>query len=231
MTGPARPLILAHRGDHRLALENSLAAVAAAIAMPGCNGVEIDVRAARDGTPVVAHDATLERTHRRPDPIAGLTPAELARFGIPSLQEVLDVLPASCILDLELKEDIICPVLQLLSDSARADRRTIVSSFAPNVLDGVRRHAPASRTWLNADHLDDGAMAAAGRARCDGVAVRWNDLEPAAVATAARAGLEVAAWTVTEPKALETLAAMGVVAICAEGPALGVIADPEGASG
>ena len=57
----ARPLILAHRGDWTRAAENSLDAFSAAAARPGVDGVEFDVRAARDGTPVVIHDVNLLR--------------------------------------------------------------------------------------------------------------------------------------------------------------------------
>ena len=52
-------LRLAHRGDWRRAPENTLAAFLAAIAVPGCDGLEFDVRASADGVPVVIHDETL----------------------------------------------------------------------------------------------------------------------------------------------------------------------------
>ncbi len=41
------PLRLAHRGDHRRYPENTLAAFRAALALPGCDGLEFDVRGAR----------------------------------------------------------------------------------------------------------------------------------------------------------------------------------------
>ena len=46
-------LRLAHRGDWRRAPENTLAAFLAALAVPGCDGLEFDVRASADGVPVV----------------------------------------------------------------------------------------------------------------------------------------------------------------------------------
>ena len=49
-----RPLRLAHRGDWRVAPENTLDAFLAAMRIPGCDGVELDVRLSRDGVPVVA---------------------------------------------------------------------------------------------------------------------------------------------------------------------------------
>jgi glycerophosphoryl diester phosphodiesterase len=53
-------LRLAHRGDWRNAPENSLAAMQAALAIPGCDGLEFDVRASSDGVPILLHDPSLD---------------------------------------------------------------------------------------------------------------------------------------------------------------------------
>src|SRR2546427_1676999 len=50
-----RPLIIGHRGASAVAPENTLAAFARAFA-DGADGIELDVRLARDGVPVVMHD-------------------------------------------------------------------------------------------------------------------------------------------------------------------------------
>ena len=55
------PLIIGHRGASALAPENTLAAFRRAI-NDGADGIEFDVRLAKDGVAVVIHDATLERT-------------------------------------------------------------------------------------------------------------------------------------------------------------------------
>ncbi|HJV96516.1 MAG TPA: glycerophosphodiester phosphodiesterase family protein, partial [Albitalea sp.] len=59
------PLWIAHRGAGKLAPENTLAAFAAAQALAGLDGLELDVRASADGAAVVLHDATLTRVQRR----------------------------------------------------------------------------------------------------------------------------------------------------------------------
>ena len=86
---PGRTLRLAHRGDWRHAPENSIAAFAAALAIPACDGLEFDVRASADGVPVVCHDATLERIHGRPDRVDALSAAALEALGVPTLADVL----------------------------------------------------------------------------------------------------------------------------------------------
>lgn len=77
------PLIIGHRGASSYAPENSLAAFQMAIDV-GADGVEFDVQLAKDGVPVVLHDATLERTGLRPDRVADLTSGQLSKIDIGS---------------------------------------------------------------------------------------------------------------------------------------------------
>ncbi len=73
------PLIIGHRGASALAPENTLVAFERALA-DGADGVEFDVRLARDRVPVVIHDATLRRTLLRDETVAALTSSELQRW-------------------------------------------------------------------------------------------------------------------------------------------------------
>lgn len=81
--GGTRPLVIAHRGDSRNAPENTLSALQAAMDA-GADGVEFDVRLARDGVPVVIHDATLKRTAGRSVSVGSLTSAELINVDVGS---------------------------------------------------------------------------------------------------------------------------------------------------
>ncbi len=72
------PLIVGHRGASVSAPENTIAAFRAAIDA-GAEGIEFDVRLARDGVPVVFHDSTLSRIAGIKTPVAKLTSAELSR--------------------------------------------------------------------------------------------------------------------------------------------------------
>ena len=55
-----RVLILAHRGDSRVAPENTLPAFASALSL-NADLVELDYLHSADGVPVVFHDETLDR--------------------------------------------------------------------------------------------------------------------------------------------------------------------------
>ena len=77
------PLIIAHRGASAHAPENTFAAFQEAIRV-GADGIEFDVRLAKDDVPVVFHDEDLKRIAGRPEKISDLTSAELAAIDIGS---------------------------------------------------------------------------------------------------------------------------------------------------
>jgi glycerophosphoryl diester phosphodiesterase len=76
-----KPLIIGHRGASALAPENTLVAFEQAMS-DGADGIEFDVRLARDRVAVVIHDADLRRTGRREGDVAGLTSDELRRIEV-----------------------------------------------------------------------------------------------------------------------------------------------------
>jgi glycerophosphoryl diester phosphodiesterase len=107
--------IWAHRGARRDAPENTLPAFELAVDQ-GADGVEFDVQLSADGTVVVIHDETVDRTTNGSGPVAGLTVSQLqaldasAGFAgykgvqIPTLAQALDLLaPTSLKVNIELK--------------------------------------------------------------------------------------------------------------------------------
>jgi glycerophosphoryl diester phosphodiesterase len=71
------PLIIGHRGAAAVAPENTLISFERALS-DGADGIEFDVRLARDHVPVVIHDATLSRTALTKGTIANLSSSELS---------------------------------------------------------------------------------------------------------------------------------------------------------
>ena len=72
-------LIIGHRGAAAHAPENTLVSFERALA-DGADGIEFDVRLAKDGVAVVIHDATLRRTALKRGRIADLSSTELAEM-------------------------------------------------------------------------------------------------------------------------------------------------------
>jgi len=73
-----RPRVYAHRGGRALGPENTIAAFEIGL-KAGADGLELDVHIAADGTPVVIHDDTLDRTTSATGQVNALTADELAR--------------------------------------------------------------------------------------------------------------------------------------------------------
>ena len=218
----ARPLRLAHRGDWRRAAENTIPALLAALEVPACDGVEFDVRASRDGVPVLSHDESLERVHGRRDRVSDLPATELAAYGVPTLAEVLAAVPERAFLDIELKDDPGVAAVVAVLEAGRGTelRNAAVSSFVPATLDALGRLRPRWHRWLNAVELSAGAVATAATLGCRVIAAEWHSIDLPGVARARRSGIEVVAWTVDRPATFERLGRIGVTAVCVEGAAL-----------
>lgn len=216
-----RTLRLAHRGDSRRAVENTLPAFRAALDVPACDGVEFDVRVAADGIPVVCHDETLARVQGRPERVDAIPSVALIELGIPTLEEVLRAAGRRPFLDIELKIDPGSALVEVLAAGRGPDlHNAVVSSFDHAALEAVARRAPTWPRWLNSVSLDGATVADALSLGCRGISVEWHALDASSVAQARSAGLEVAAWTVRRRSTFDRLAALGLAAVCVESAAL-----------
>ena len=220
-------LRLAHRGDWRVAPENSLAAMEAALRIPGCDGLEFDIRASADGVAVLLHDETLARVQKVPARCVTLTAEELATHGIPTLGEVLRAVGCDPFLDVELKEPVPGAIDALELERGRiADdgtptlRNAAVSAFEPDTLRWLADQRPTWPRWLNAYDLGPTTVALALELGCSAIAAEWQAIDAEGVARATDAGLEVVSWTVREPAGYQRLAELGLTAICVEAAAL-----------
>ena len=222
-----RTLRLAHRGDWREAPENSLAAMEAALRVPACHGLEFDVRASSDGAAILLHDPTLRRVQGLDVSPSTLTAEECAALGISSLGEVLRRVGCDPYLDVELKERVPAAIDLLELERGRVDeegrpalRDAVVSSFDSAILEWLRDERPTWPRWLNAFSLQPSTIELARDLGCAAISVNWRSIDEDSIARAADAGMGIAAWTVRAKADYDRLAALGVVAICAEAEAL-----------
>jgi glycerophosphoryl diester phosphodiesterase len=193
----------------------------AALAIPGCDGLEFDVRASSDRVPVLNHDATLARVHGRPERVDEMTAAELGNLGVPTLRDALSAIGRRAFLDVELKGDPGSAVIEVLAAGrGPALENAIVSSFEQAALDRVARLAPSWPRWLNAPWLSPAAVRTAMELGCRAVALDWRAIDESTMDAARAADLEVAAYTVRRRSTYDRLVRLGVIAICAEAAAL-----------
>jgi glycerophosphoryl diester phosphodiesterase len=214
-------LRLAHRGDWRHAPENSIAALEAALGVPGCDGVEFDVRLSSDGVPVLLHDETLQRVQGRSEPVDQVPARQLEDLGVPTLADALHAIPHRSAINVDLKGLHDRTVVEVLA-SGRGPGLVngVVSSFEPETLERVAGLAPAWPRWLNAHDLSAATIHHAAQLECQAVSVDFHAIDHGSVAAARAAGLEVAAWTVRRRTTYGRLQRLGVIAACVEAAAL-----------
>ena len=113
----------------------------------GADGVELDVRFSRDATVVVHHDETLDRTTSLRGRVDARTSAELARAGVPSLDDVLARhRDARVIVELKLDEPELARAAVDVVRRAGAVERVCFGSFGARVLRAARTLEPAVAT-------------------------------------------------------------------------------------
>jgi len=166
------PLIIAHRGASKHAPENTFAAFKRAIDA-GADGIELDVRLAKDGVAVVFHDASLKRIAGRKGKIAHYTSAELGAFdagswfnrvapeladpaykneSVPTLLETLTFLKdfkGLIYVELKCKEaeaEGLAKAVCSVIWSSKLLPQIVVKSFKLNALPHVKRFCPSIRT-------------------------------------------------------------------------------------
>ena len=116
--------MIAHRGASAEAPENTLEAFDLSVEL-GADALELDVQRAADGTLVVIHDPTLDRTTPAEGRVADFDADELGRLGVPALETVLRRYP-----DLEVTVDVKRPsatseVVALIGRLGRAERTVL----------------------------------------------------------------------------------------------------------
>jgi glycerophosphoryl diester phosphodiesterase len=216
----ARPI--AHRGLHDAArgiIENTASAAAAAVA--GGYGIEVDLQLSRDGEAMVHHDDALGRLTDGSGPLVGLSTAELKRIPfratsdrMMTLGDLCDLVAGRVTLVLEVKSRfdrdarLLARIMQVL---AAYEGPVAAMSFDPYVVVELRRMAPHLKRGIVAerrfDHAERKGMSSWQRhgmahllhvpvTRPDFVAYRVDDLPAPATRLAWLFGMRVLTWTV-----------------------------------
>lgn len=224
--------VTAHRGAAREAPENTLAAIRAAIAL-GVDRVEFDVMRSADGALVLFHDTDLRRIARDPRRIASLTLEELravdvgswfgpefAGEGIPTLEEALEVARGRVRVNVELKaagdeEELAERVAAVMRvhDVSGAEG-AVLTSLSTRTLAVVRRVDPGARIGL----IVTASMGELRRVDVDFLVVESGIATERFLRRAARAGLPVHVWGVTDPDDFARLMLQGVEGVISSDP-------------
>lgn len=202
----------------------------------GFRYLETDVRATRDGVPVLLHDETLGRLADRPEPVAALSLAELrgVRIGgrepVPTLAEVLAAFP-DVRLNVDVKSaDAVVPTVQVVR-AAGAEDRVCLASFSDGRIRRLRALA-GPRVTTSCSALEVGLLRLAPLARLRAIGARrgassvqvpWRSrgvtvVTPRFVQRAHALGLQVHVWTVDDEETIRVMLGYGVDGLITDRP-------------
>jgi glycerophosphoryl diester phosphodiesterase len=205
-------ILYGHRGARNEAPENTLTGFRYALGK-GVESFEFDVHLTADDQLAVIHDPTVDRTTNGKGAVAGMTMAELARLdarsifpdwpepaGVPTLEEVLDLIGGAKRMEIEIKTDRperLARVAELVMAAVRRHdlaARATVTSFDPVALEAVARVAPEQRRGF-IGKFDSGAdLATALSVGARHCAIPIKTGSPARLGEAQGAGRERSGW-------------------------------------
>ncbi len=231
-------LIIAHRGDSKVAPENTLPAFASAV-KAGADLVELDYLHSSDGVPVVFHDGELDRTTNACQlwggtkiPLTSKPLAELltldagswfdAKFAgtrIPTLEQALDTIQNGSMTLIERKHGDAATGVKLLNDKQLLDQ-VVVQAFDWNFLKDCHELAPTlvlgalGHKEVTTEKLDQIAKTGA-------TVVGWQDQYTSAETIKAihDRGWKAWVWTVDSPERAVALVQAGIDGIITNRPA------------
>jgi len=234
--------VFGHRGSPGFPRfgENTRSSFKKALAA-GADGLEFDVRRCGDGTIVVTHDATIDRTTNGRGRVSSYSYDRLSRFDagygdpVPRLSDILDEFGKVCAINVELKETGLAGDVRSMIRERRLEANVIVSAF-----DDDEHHEHNGSNWFELSLLAPDLPVAllAGRAklrrigaalfvetakRCGARAIHpeKSGVNSQIIDLARRAGLIVRAWTVNDAAESIRLRDLGVDAIFSDYPEIG----------
>ena len=237
VTDPGR--IIAHRGASRRAPENTLAAFRSA-ADQGAIWVEFDVSLLGDGTPVLHHDATLDRCTSSTGPLSAVSVAELPGLDagtwfsdlfrgepLPTLTNGLDLLEElGLYANLEIKpheldpEHVAKTVSHLLSEKEWTRKRIIVSSFSVPALETVRIHLPDQPIAVLWKSPPTGWQETVHQLKAAAIHVNYRALHSDLLLETRTAAVDLRVYTINRPEVVEIFRDQGLTGVITDHPPL-----------
>jgi glycerophosphoryl diester phosphodiesterase len=238
----APPEIIAHRGASDEAPENTRAAFR--LGWEQADACECDVTLTKDGRLAVIHDATTKRTAGLDRRVADQTLEELKSLDagswkgakwsgekIPSLEEVLEILPEGKRLFIEVKggPESLPELERVLGAFPGKVARVAVIGFGYDTMVQVRKRLPKVQVfWISGSKPDkktgqvpdlDTLVAKARAGGLDGLDLEKGfPIDAAFVAKVRTAGLKLYTWTVDDAATARAEAAAGVDGITTNRP-------------
>lgn len=220
------PRWFAHRGGGSLAPENTLAGIRLAARL-GYEAVEFDVMLSGDGTPVLIHDETLERTTNGSGQVCETSDSQLFRLDagngerIPRFSEAValcreygllanvEIKPATGF-ERQTAEAVALMAKQLWQGAAI---QPLISSFSPEAIEVARDLAPNIPRGLLFESVPDDWLQEMSRWQALTLHCSANHVSDQVLAEARDCGVPVLCYTVNRTEQAKALFERGVSAV------------------
>ena len=191
-------IIIGHRGAKGHIAENTLASFEKALQL-NVDMIELDVFLSRDNIPVVIHDKTIDRTTSGFGLVSSFSVRELQEFGIPSLQDVFQLVNNQCDINVEIKEfEAVKSILDLIDSNIFSKDKILISSFDWNALQEVRFHDDEIRIGVLTETDLELAIAFAKFIKTYSIHPHYKLLNKENVAQMQSQNFKVFPWTVND---------------------------------
>jgi glycerophosphoryl diester phosphodiesterase len=215
-------LKIGHRGAKGYVAENTLDSFQKAIDL-GCDGIELDVHLSSDQKVVVIHDETIDRTTTGKGFVKDFTASELKKFGIPTLEEVFDLVNQNCFINVELKGEhtakfVVAIIEKYILEKNWSNHHFLISSFDWNALHEVHNLHPEIPIGVLTQTDLDLAFAFAKFIKAKSIHPYFHLLTKEKVETMQENGYLVFPWTVNELEDIEKIKLFNVNGIISDFP-------------
>jgi glycerophosphoryl diester phosphodiesterase len=167
----------------------------------GVDMIELDVFLSKDNIPVVIHDKTIDRTTISNGFVSDFLAIELQKLGIPTLEDVFQLVNHQCDINVEIKEfEAVKSVLDLIHSNIFSKEKILISSFDWNALQEVRFHDNDIRIGVLTETDVDLALAFAKFIKAYSIHPFHHLLTKENVIQIQYNNFKVYPWTVNEPE-------------------------------
>lgn len=213
-------LKIGHRGAAGYEPENTLVSFQKAIDM-GVDGIELDVHLSNDGQIMVIHDETIDRTTKGKGMVNELSCAELKKYAIPTLSQVLELVNRNCFVNIELKGNGTAkPVIELINSYVLEKNwkynQFLISSFDWKMLEEVQTLNPKIRLGVLTEDSILEAIAFAKSKNAFSIHPNYVLLTKENAALIQENGFQVYPWTVNDIQEISRMKSFGVNGIVSD---------------
>ena len=206
-------VVIGHRGAIALSPENTLDGIRKAAACKA-DMIEVDVRLTKDGSPVLMHDDTVDRTTGGSGKVEDLSLKELKKLGVPTLTEAAS-------LSRELKLGIIVEMKEegleaLVADELKGHDAIVTSFFHSSLLE--LKEISELKTGIIISSLPVHPVELALWARAD--AIFPKRVSPRLFKEAHYHNIKVYPWTINSPEEAAWLLRLGADGLVTDDPCL-----------